>query len=79
MMKFPIDAPKQRVIKTLKLLGFQSVREAEHIAMLCNAAPEYRWLKDTADTSQSSDDQGINASPYLHAVGNSASGLPECI
>ena len=34
MMKFPIDAPKKRVIKTLESLGFQIVREREHIAMI---------------------------------------------
>ena len=34
MMKFPVDAPKKRVIKTLEILGFKLVREREHIAML---------------------------------------------
>ncbi len=34
MPKFPIDAPKQRVIKSLEKLGFQLVREKEHISMI---------------------------------------------
>ncbi|HKQ48793.1 MAG TPA: type II toxin-antitoxin system HicA family toxin [Phycisphaerae bacterium] len=33
-MKFPSDAPKERVVKALQTLGFQIVRKAEHIAML---------------------------------------------
>jgi predicted RNA binding protein YcfA (HicA-like mRNA interferase family) len=33
MPKFPVDAPQQRVVKTFKLLGFQMVREREHISM----------------------------------------------
>ncbi len=32
MARFPKDAPKRRVIRTLERLGFQMVREHEHIA-----------------------------------------------
>lgn len=32
--KFPVDAPKSRVIKALGILGFTLVREKEHIAMV---------------------------------------------
>ena len=34
MVKFPVDAPKKRVVKTLESLGFQIIREREHIAMI---------------------------------------------
>lgn len=34
MSKFPVDAPKRKVVKALEILGFQIVREKEHISML---------------------------------------------
>ncbi|MCI0617997.1 type II toxin-antitoxin system HicA family toxin [bacterium] len=34
MPKFPIDAPRERVVKALQKLGFEIVREREHIAMV---------------------------------------------
>jgi predicted RNA binding protein YcfA (HicA-like mRNA interferase family) len=33
MPKFPVDAPKQKVIRALEGLGFQILREKEHISM----------------------------------------------
>ena len=34
MSKFPVDAPIREVVKALERLGFESVREGNHIAMV---------------------------------------------
>ncbi len=33
-MKFPVDAPKRRVLSALKKLGFVVVREENHISLV---------------------------------------------
>jgi len=34
MPKFPVDAPKPKVVTCLRALGFDMVREREHISLL---------------------------------------------
>ena len=34
MAKLPVDAPREQIVKALKTLGFEIVREGNHIAMI---------------------------------------------
>ena len=56
MIKFPVDAPKQKVVKAFGKLGFHLVREREHISMVRNNAdgsktpltmPNHRFIKSS--------------------------------
>ena len=57
MPKFPVDAPKEKVIKTFESLGFRLVREGNHISMVREnpdgtrtplTMPNHRYIKGSA-------------------------------
>ncbi len=46
MSKFPVDAPLRKVLGALENLGFQLVREGNHIS---NGTRKSGWFKDSFD------------------------------
>jgi predicted RNA binding protein YcfA (HicA-like mRNA interferase family) len=77
MPKFPVDAPRDKVIKALELLGFQMVRQGTHIAMVREnpdgtrtplTMPNHRRIK--ASTLRTICTQsGISRQDFLEAYG----------
>ena len=66
MPKFPVDAPKKRVMRALEQLGFRLVREREHIAMVRENSDGTRI---SIDHAESSSHQGIDFAHHLYAIG----------
>jgi len=73
--KFPSDAPKRKVLKTLKKLGFKIVRQKEHISMMREnpdgsktplTMPNHRKIKASTSTTLCNQ-SGITREEFLKA------------
>lgn len=78
MTKFPVDAPKRKVVKALEKLGFHIVREGEHISMFRENAdgsrtpltmPNHRFIKSST-LRHICTQSGIKREEFLDAYSN---------
>ncbi len=75
MPKFPVDAPKAKVLKALELLGFRVTRDDRHIALLRENAdgtktpmtlPNHSQIKGST-LRRSCTQSGISRDDFLNA------------
>ena len=68
-MKFPVDAPKSKVLHALGALGFTIVREREHISMVRTNADGTRTPLTLAKSRNA---KGIDFTHDLFAIRHTA-------